>query len=108
MLHVPLPCFFFSSRRRHTRCLSDWSSDVCSSDLYIPHEKALGMLNEALDEVDLTVWIVLDRLDEAFQGFPSVEIPALRALFRTYLDLNAYPRIRLKLFVRNDVFRKVT
>src|SRR5205814_7861619 len=26
--------FFFSSTRRHTRCLSDWSSDVCSSDLY--------------------------------------------------------------------------
>src|ERR1035438_9037164 len=25
--------FFFSSRRRPTRCLSDWSSDVCSSDL---------------------------------------------------------------------------
>src|SRR5205814_3730128 len=25
--------FFFSGRRRHTRCLSDWSSDVCSSDL---------------------------------------------------------------------------
>src|SRR5690554_6772044 len=26
-------CFFFSSRRRHTRCGRDWSSDVCSSDL---------------------------------------------------------------------------
>src|SRR5207245_3904221 len=26
--------FFFSSRRRHTRCYRDWSSDVCSSDLY--------------------------------------------------------------------------
>src|SRR5260221_5901133 len=26
--------FFFSSRRRHTRSLCDWSSDVCSSDLY--------------------------------------------------------------------------
>src|SRR5208282_3435783 len=25
--------FFFSSRRRHTRCYRDWSSDVCSSDL---------------------------------------------------------------------------
>src|SRR3989337_2544228 len=25
--------FFFSSRRRHTRCCRDWSSDVCSSDL---------------------------------------------------------------------------
>src|SRR6266403_2265027 len=27
--------FFFSSRRRHTRSLRDWSSDVCSSDLLI-------------------------------------------------------------------------
>src|SRR5947199_4554266 len=30
---MPGQDFFFSSRRRHTRCLSDWSSDVCSSDL---------------------------------------------------------------------------
>src|SRR3712207_7657098 len=27
-------CFFFSSRRRHTRYWRDWSSDVCSSDLF--------------------------------------------------------------------------
>src|SRR6266436_724478 len=36
-LIVTKPCymivFFFSSRRRHTRCSRDWSSDVCSSDL---------------------------------------------------------------------------
>src|SRR5438034_10950333 len=30
--------FFFSSRRRHTRSLCDWSSDVCSSDLGIGPE----------------------------------------------------------------------
>src|SRR2546429_5135688 len=30
MVHLS---FFFSSRRRHTRCSRDWSSDVCSSDL---------------------------------------------------------------------------
>src|SRR2546430_11295545 len=29
-------CFFFSSRRRHTRFDCDWSSDVCSSDLDTP------------------------------------------------------------------------
>src|SRR2546422_183394 len=29
--------FFFSSRRRHTRCSRDWSSDVCSSDLFRTH-----------------------------------------------------------------------
>src|SRR5205809_5682113 len=28
--------FFFSSRRRHTSCSRDWSSDVCSSDLLAP------------------------------------------------------------------------
>src|SRR5690625_7864005 len=28
-----MKCFFFSSRRRHTRWPRDWSSDVCSSDL---------------------------------------------------------------------------
>src|SRR5947207_15324724 len=32
--------FFFSSRRRHTRSLCDWSSDVCSSDLhFLLHNK---------------------------------------------------------------------
>src|SRR2546429_2437331 len=41
---VLLQCgfFFFSSRRRHTRCSRDWSSDVCSSDL------AQGMLERAV------------------------------------------------------------
>src|SRR6267378_6898254 len=33
--------FFFSSRRRHTRSLRDWSSDVCSSDLAADFGSAL-------------------------------------------------------------------
>src|SRR5258707_14841543 len=32
-------CFFFSSRRRHTRYWRDWSSDVCSSDLPYRHRR---------------------------------------------------------------------
>src|SRR6266550_3351602 len=36
--------FFFSSRRRHTRCSRDWSSDVCSSDLEGAGERAGGRL----------------------------------------------------------------
>src|SRR2546422_5396469 len=34
--------FFFSSRRRHTRCSRDWSSDVCSSDLYDSVTQVIG------------------------------------------------------------------
>src|SRR5690606_39685607 len=33
ILSMLIFCFFFSSRRRHTRFSRDWSSDVCSSDL---------------------------------------------------------------------------
>src|SRR5262249_57395377 len=41
--------FFFSSRRRHTRLVSDWSSDVCSSDLFDPRvEKTLYYLSTDL------------------------------------------------------------
>src|SRR5205809_2722538 len=34
--------FFFSSRRRHTRCSRDWSSDVCSSDLSPAEDEVYG------------------------------------------------------------------
>src|SRR6266496_4792038 len=36
--------FFFSSRRRHTRSLRDWSSDVCSSDLTAARQAGLSEL----------------------------------------------------------------
>src|SRR5256885_5055826 len=42
--------FFFSSRRRHTRLQGDWSSDVCSSDLYL-----LGLEDEKYHEVQIQV-----------------------------------------------------
>src|SRR2546430_5742213 len=35
--------FFFSSRRRHTRFDCDWSSDVCSSDLYFASDRPGGL-----------------------------------------------------------------
>src|SRR5262249_58962933 len=46
----PLSLLFFSSRRRHTRLVSDWSSDVCSSDLErTGQELAAGRLDEVAD-----------------------------------------------------------
>src|SRR5829696_8015885 len=50
-------CFFFSSRRLHTRLVSDWSSDVCSSDLVValalaPLLRAVGVPDgHAHDEI---------------------------------------------------------
>src|SRR5699024_11000973 len=48
-------CFFFSSRRRHTRSKRDWSSDVCSSDLTAFCEAA-GFEAVALDQFETGVY----------------------------------------------------
>src|SRR5690349_10411129 len=57
---VAISPFFFSSRRRHTTSLRDWSSDVCSSDLDGP----LAVLLPVLLEVRVTN---LEREDDAFR-----------------------------------------
>src|SRR3712207_7944612 len=44
--------FFFSSRRRHTRYWRDWSSDVCSSDLYMNRVRLDPGLWEAREGVE--------------------------------------------------------
>src|SRR5207245_8407991 len=50
--------FFFSSRRRHTRCYRDWSSDVCSSDLV-----AAAMWKTVSQYVAITMLIVEKGFD---------------------------------------------
>src|SRR5262249_56408479 len=40
--------FFFSRRRRHTRLVSDWSSDVCSSDLHYMGDEGRGTVWEEI------------------------------------------------------------
>src|SRR5690349_6751691 len=65
-VHIPVSfSFFFSSRRRHTRSLRDWSSDVCSSDLNAATataaaaRAALSGFNEVLAVVGLLGAITL-------------------------------------------------
>src|SRR5256884_6186642 len=64
--------FFFSSRRRHTRCSRDWSSDVCSSDLFSTAITAPAvqwpvlMTIDGSNDIDL-VWAADDTI-----GVPQV------------------------------------
>ena len=71
----------------------------------VSHEHALKQLNDTLEDVKLTAWVALDRLDEAFQGFPAVEIPVLRALLRTYLDYLPTP-VSASSFSCETIFQK--
>src|SRR5437879_7188440 len=46
--------FFYSSRRRHTRYIGDWSSDVCSSDL-VSYNSGILPMNTISGEVGATI-----------------------------------------------------
>ena len=62
----------------------------------------------ALREAGLTAWIVLDRLDVAFAERRDLEENALRALFRVYVDLLSLENIKLKVFLRDDIWKRIT
>src|SRR2546426_4934985 len=47
-------CFFFSSRRRHTRLQGDWSSDVCSSEIIRRHTRLQGDWSSDVCSSDLS------------------------------------------------------
>src|SRR5689334_23658718 len=51
--------FFFSSRRRHTRWNCDWSSDVCSSDLRLPHD---AFMTQRFSFYSLSIYTLLIAL----------------------------------------------
>src|SRR5207249_6106545 len=48
-------CFFFSSRRRHTRSKRDWSSDVCSSDLVEAAGSPVSIVESSFGAVSTTL-----------------------------------------------------
>src|SRR2546429_5008736 len=76
--------FFFSSRRRHTRCSRDWSSDVCSSDL--------GTVSTTLPrrmELARKVFATTSRYD----GLIAMEMERLGVDHSGALDLNEKPRL---------------
>src|SRR5690606_40998422 len=59
--------FFFSSRRRHTRFSRDWSSDVCSSDLY--QRRILVALDNGTAEHQAVFFRILQGITQI--GFAS-------------------------------------
>ena len=71
-------------------------------------DRLFELANIALTAAKLKTWILLDRLDVAFSENVQLEANALRALFRVYLDLRAFPQIQLKIFLRSDIWARIT
>jgi len=71
-------------------------------------DELLRDINLVLEETRIVIWFVLDRLDVAFSDSPELERNALRSLFRGYLDLTGYSNISVKIFLRDDIWRKLS
>ncbi len=65
-------------------------------------------LNETLQGRGIKVWVLLDRLDVAFTENHSLEANALRALMRAYADIRNRDEISLKIFLREDIWKRIT
>lgn len=66
------------------------------------------LLNETLVKNDISLWILIDRLDVAFSENLELETNALKALFIVYNDLKPFGNIELKIFLRDDIWRRIT
>lgn len=71
-------------------------------------DRLLELGNEALSRARIHAWVLLDRLDVAFADNSELESNALRALFRVYLDLGALSNVTLKIFLRTDIWDRIT
>src|SRR5256885_5892565 len=70
--------FFFSSRRRHTRLQGDWSSDVCSSDLFTQTWFGAWVVNTALVSVAVVAITLLAALPAAY-ALARLRLPGANA-----------------------------
>ena len=75
---------------------------------YVSADTLLETADKALAEAGMKFWIVLDRLDVAFADSAGLEENALRALFRVYRDMAALNNISLKIFLRDDIWGRIT
>src|SRR5579862_2395660 len=64
-------------------------------------------IETTLTTVDIKIWILLDRLDVAFVEDHALEANALRALLRVYGDFRKYENISLKIFLREDIWKRI-
>jgi hypothetical protein len=74
----------------------------------IPVDDLLRKADTILFESGYTIWIAIDRLDVAFIESRALERNALRALFRVYSDMRALRCMTLKIFVREDIWSRIT
>lgn len=75
---------------------------------FLSVDNLLTELNAAAEEHRFKVWVLFDRLDVAFAENHQIEANALRALIRVYADIRGLDSLSLKIFLREDIWKRIT
>src|SRR5712675_2530481 len=101
-------CFFFSSRRRHTRCSRDWSSDVCSSDLKplsVAERRAIETFLAGAYDLDDVVLRTVRLLAQLTRQVAVVQYPSLTRSSVRHIELVPLTDQRLLLILITNTGR---
>jgi hypothetical protein len=72
-------------------------------------ERLLEVIYDFVEKRGIRCWVIFDRLDEAFVENHEIEVTALRGLLRAQIDACSFGnRLRAKLFLRLDIFERIT
>jgi hypothetical protein len=81
-------------------------NEVNIAPTYIDFNYIFTTIDEIVGKNDKRLWVLLDRLDEAFDK--EIEETALKSLLSGFKDLMKYRKIKVKIFIRNDIYDIVT
>jgi hypothetical protein len=97
-----MPVDFYGKISLQDPTVSQQSAGIQSTD------DLFEKVDKLLSKADFRIWLLLDRLDVAFAETEDLEKNALRALFRVYLDLLERQSLSLKVFLRGDIWKRIT
>lgn len=82
--------------------------DIAPRQIFIDFNYIFSELQKILAQEDIRVWVLLDRLDDAFPDWTEKSQLAIKSLFYVYKDLLGLKSLKLKTFIRTDIFDRIT
>ncbi|MBV4429547.1 P-loop ATPase, Sll1717 family [Clostridium tyrobutyricum] len=87
---------------------TDSKSKDCLVNKIIDFNYVFSEINRILVKNNYKVWIMMDRLDDAFPDKTNKSILALKSLLYAYKDISTYDNFKIKIFLRNDIYYNIT
>lgn len=86
----------------------DLSEDASDESYVVDFNYIFSTFDSLLTSLNKRLWVLMDRLDDAFPGNPTLENAALKSLLYAYKDLAGYNKLKIKIFMRDDIYDRIT